>query len=561
MRRKLAAAAALVLIGLVAAWLLRPGLPAETSPAPAAPSSPTHATPIVLEAPAVPATAETPAVVVSAMRAPSVPVAAVAVVAPVSTASQDRVVESLAWDEIEHDPPPYPWPVGPPSRDARTVSDESLVSLRFEDTPILTAIEYLNLLGVSRITLDAAARARVEAAESKVNLRLRDVSFTNAIRLVLTSDEQLVACFDANGVHLGTTDEPKPPVAETPRPTPSFGATLRDAIAWGPCNNRWRDDTVKALDRNLTFNFDETPLNEVVQFLEDFSTAEIRISKAIDGDEVKVTRRAAGRSLRAVLDDVVAETGLAWSVKNRAIFVQPKEEVLETHPDQLQGETPDPLPALRDRRVSFDLRGVNVSEAVAALAAQGIEAFASESAWRSRGTFSLIARNEPLGKALGSIAKPLRAWIAWSPREGHSEVVLFDGALASMRDALHAPVPPVPGFAAGADAQRRELIPVLRERRALRDTPAADPGVLAAKEAEADGAGRDVLGWLESRSVLAGSPGRLQQLRERLAGEEAGLRSETDEWVRQARALRVAEVEKEVASATKDLERLEARYH
>ncbi|HZV01991.1 MAG TPA: hypothetical protein VFF73_35110 [Planctomycetota bacterium] len=82
----------------------------------------------------------------------------------------------------------------------------------------------------------------------------------------------------------------------------------------------------KLATQKLTFNFNATPFNEVVDFLRDFTGINIIVSKAIDGEQVKLDLRLKDVIAQNAIDIILNQTGFAMSFKNEALMITPKEE-------------------------------------------------------------------------------------------------------------------------------------------------------------------------------------------------------------------------------------------
>jgi type II secretory pathway component GspD/PulD (secretin) len=90
---------------------------------------------------------------------------------------------------------------------------------------------------------------------------------------------------------------------------------------------QWIQDYRKKLaTQKLTFNFTATPFNEVVEFLQSFTGLNITVSKAIDGDQVKLDLRLRDVIAQNALDIILQQTGFAISFKNETLMITPKEE-------------------------------------------------------------------------------------------------------------------------------------------------------------------------------------------------------------------------------------------
>jgi hypothetical protein len=238
------------------------------------------------------------------------------------------------------------------------------------------------------------------------------------------------------------------------------------------------DEVLTRLDsQRLTLHLDGTPLRDAIDTLHDLTSLNIVIATAasdrIESEQPKVKLEVKDRTDRESLDLVLKDTGLGWEIKNGVILIG-----LEKEP---------PLSRLATARASLELRGATVPALVRALTDQGIETYASPSAWRSRGTFSLVIHDGRLDAALATIgsATTLRARIARVGEDGH-EVVAIEGHVASVLDALRSPVPAFSGVQAEVRELRKRLVGELVERHAIRADRSAKPEELHRRERTVD---------------------------------------------------------------------------
>jgi hypothetical protein len=467
--------------------------------------------------------------------------------------------------EQERDPPPYPWPVPPGPSDVASVLERRRVSFRFDQTPFLMAVAYIAEVHDLTITLEPEVRRLVTEKDLKVTLKLNDISLENALRLILAADDDLVFAVTPTGVVIRMKrKEPEKP--EEPRPPPPFSMgrwiveeTERERSgSWpAPPNNRWRWDLRRALEsKRMSGNFASTPLPEFVTFVSELTRLNITIGRSIDIDKVKVTYRCTERSVGDVLRDVLGPHGLAVELGHETVSIVPA-SLAPLHDD------PEPLPRLRDRTVP-DFVGVTVPELVSAFAKQGIDLHPTERAWVSRGTFSFVCSEEPFGKALAALSKggELEAWIDFHPVEPPREIVLLDGELASVNDALLRAVPDYRGVKATVSELRTRLESEVTKRRALRASRPIDRQALYSSEHGVDGQARQILKILDRVAALALAPARLAELKGALAAAQAKLAAAArDPHLAPLYETRVERLSREIEQLEKDvslLRRLEA---
>jgi hypothetical protein len=164
----------------------------------------------------------------------------------------------------------------------------------------------------------------------------------------------------------------------------------------------------------------------------------------------------------------------------------------------------------------------------------------------SRGTFSVIARDEPLAQVLAAIheddghqpfvgagpapdpserdltsfvtrrARPEVGVEAWITENGGKELVVIAGEPPSMRRALLTPLPAYTGVAARVKALRAKLVPLLALRAAARARPGATTREIRVAELAADKVASEIASVLEHVAEVEAAPAKLAVVSEEL---------------------------------------------
>lgn len=142
-----------------------------------------------------------------------------------------------------------------------------------------------------------------------------------------------------------------------------------------------------------------------------------------------------------------------------------------------------------------------------ALGERGVEAVATPEAWASRGTVAFLGSGTSLYGAFVGLRRgsPLRAFVA-EPTEGH-EVVVFTGAVASVREALTREAPArYTGVVAEVAELRVSLATALVARRAARLDLATPKKTLLEREHAASSLTGQIVHVLDRAHELASAP-------------------------------------------------------
>jgi hypothetical protein len=437
--------------------------------------------------------------------------------------------EALALtDEPGTPAPDYPW--APPVNEVTKKFQTQKLTFNFAATPLSEVVQFLQDVSGLVIRVSKA----IDQEQVKVDLRLRDVGAWNSLIIIA---EQTGFRFEVEekGLHLAPPGEIP---AERAWPKPFDVSGLFDA-------DSDQAEIVRRLElQRLQLNFDAIPLGDALDTLHDLTGINFVVATAardiIDGEQLKATIKVADAPVRQALDAVLSpETGLGWQLRDGVVLVRPA-----------AAKTPS---VLASKTVTIDLRGGTVSDLVQELGRQGVPAFASPSAWRSRGTFSLHVVAQPLEAALaalGSAATLVGRVVRPEGTTDSTEAVAIEGRVVSVRDALSAPLPPFTGVAAEVREHRERMMTDLASRhraRALRSGSDAD---LLRDERSVDLAASSILSLLRASERIGKSEQRARKIAQKLAGIEEELprsHASRDE-AKAARGTRTAAIEAQIAA-------------
>jgi hypothetical protein len=258
--------------------------------------------------------------------------------------------------------------------------------------------------------------------------------------------------------------------------------------------------------QTATADFDGADLTEFLDWVRGLADCDLSLPADVAEEHRKVTYKGKAR-LDEMLDALLLPLQLSWDAHRGAIWVK-------------RALPPARAPGLAARHVALVARGITVPELVAALGSQSIETIASPEAWGSPGTFSLVV-DEPLGSLVATIASrtSLRVWIAHPALE--REVLVLDGAVASVGSALGVPVPPFAGAASDLADLRARLHFELEARTLARRNLAIPVDDLYAWERAVDLSANAILALARRVEAATTSRERWEAAREALKAQEA----------------------------------------
>lgn len=464
------AAPLVALLGLVA--LIAPGVPGLFGAGAAARAASESAASASSRGPAgtgvAPATSE-PGPLAGEGPTPEVgPAAALeGVPAAASSALEGERAEPVGEIEADPRPGPYPWREADENEVERRLGSEK-VTFEFDGTPMSEALEFFHDMSELPITVEPAFEERARGA--KLRLKARDVVLRNAIELVLdaVSEPGFQPGFVADDSGLTFVAERSREPHAYPRP--ASAETLVSEDAWQTQLDR---EARQGLATKLvSLHLARVGLEDLVEAFVEQTGLGVALARSVDSGPTFVVAEADDLPAGEALTRVLATADLTWELRHGVIVILPEAERRR--------------PALATRRVSLALRGVSVEDLVEALGKQGVEVIATEEAWRSRGTFSLVLPDAPVSEVVATIstATPFRAQIALRTREPYREVVVVSESYPGARESLALEAPACfPGIAAEVSELRARLTSELSVRAGARRSPEIAWAKLASTEA------------------------------------------------------------------------------
>ena len=272
------------------------------------------------------------------------------------------------------------------------------VSLNFDETPFAEAVDFLRDITGLNYVISREARDLIQNEELKVSLRLKEISLQNAIKLILASHESLEWRIREGVVLISTADDliedllvevyvVKDIVEGKAREAGGFavdpdvliellescglsdegsleyqrGALIarKSAVSQGKISKllgylrgaeqpaaqepAWITTYTKLLEsRKVTLNFPDTPLSEVVSFLQDITGLNITIGGGVDAEETIVSIRLRDIFLKDALTLILEQTNLAQSFRHETLLIH--------EPDEARGDFTLKILDVRDVR-------------------------------------------------------------------------------------------------------------------------------------------------------------------------------------------------------------------
>lgn len=274
------------------------------------------------------------------------------------------------------------------------------VSMNFDGTPLLDAVDFLRDITGLNYVVSREARDLIEGETVTVSLRLQDISFRNALRLILSAHEHLTYRVDQGLIRIQTTDEPSSDpwvevidvsdimsgaararggfqvdgevlveLIERLRgeeagefgslevsgsalvlrgPDSTHTAThellryLREGASSRPAAGppAWETELRRALDKRISVDWRQKPLAAALDEIAQVTEANLVLSPKVDDDQTTVTLRLKDVSALNALQLVLEQTHLAMIFQNEALCV--------VHPALAYGELQLRLLDVRD---------------------------------------------------------------------------------------------------------------------------------------------------------------------------------------------------------------------
>lgn len=90
----------------------------------------------------------------------------------------------------------------------------------------------------------------------------------------------------------------------------------------------WQRDILVQLDKRVSFDFLDTPLADVVAFLQNLTSVNMVVDPgAVEGDDIPVTLKVSDMKLGAALDWILRLVNLQYAFQDEAIFISTKERI------------------------------------------------------------------------------------------------------------------------------------------------------------------------------------------------------------------------------------------
>lgn len=89
----------------------------------------------------------------------------------------------------------------------------------------------------------------------------------------------------------------------------------------------WKKDLNAKLEDRVSFDFVETPLRDVVSFLQQITNANIILDEKAVGADIDITLKVSEMELRTALDWITGAADLAYALRGEAIFISNKENL------------------------------------------------------------------------------------------------------------------------------------------------------------------------------------------------------------------------------------------
>jgi hypothetical protein len=179
-------------------------------------------------------------------------------------------------------------------------------------------------------------------------------------------------------------------------------AAAEKAAPAKPASDPETEAKQKLEQQKLTFNFDETPLEEVVQFLQDFTAMNIVLCGA---KSTKVTLEGKAITVKETLDRIAAKApDLAWEQKRGVVYLLSKKS---PSPEAPKPVLPDALRAkLAKNGPTVNLDETPLEDVVALLVESGLEGLSvSHKAKAKAIKVTLRVRGLPLATVLDVLCR------------------------------------------------------------------------------------------------------------------------------------------------------------
>ncbi|MDF1664390.1 MAG: DUF4974 domain-containing protein [Planctomycetota bacterium] len=189
-----------------------------------------------------------------------------------------------------------------------------IVNLSLDAQLLEDVLEDLNRSGLGfEIRVDPRVLEYLKKNEVEVSLRLKSISLKDALTLILSVHPDLVYFID-NGI-LEITWKQLAPLSQRAQEAKLFERIPIDQL---------HADYRKVLrTRKVSLNFKNTPLSDVISFLQDISGLNITVSRTIDTEALLVNHEAQD-TLENILKAILSKHKLHWIFENETLKVVDK---------------------------------------------------------------------------------------------------------------------------------------------------------------------------------------------------------------------------------------------
>jgi hypothetical protein len=390
------------------------------------------------------------------------------------------------------------------------------LSPKLRAVPFFEALEWIRANTGLSFVVSSGVRDLIARDAAEVDLEANDARAWDVLGLLVSQRSSVGFECTSEVVRITTTPDGKTTV--------NVGALLANEAWRGPCHER--------LGRRAAFHLVDTRLADAVDLLARTTGVPFRLSRSIDGQQVKVTFDWDG-PVETGLNELMWIAGLGWELRSGTVLIAPEEEIALRHCDL----APD---------TTVDIRGVTVPQLLLALEDRlggNARVVATERAWQSRGTVSLVSREGVPGAFAALTSETgLRATIlhaSLGPVPG--TVVVLDGEAPGLEEARSATPAPSRAVEDEIARLRQRLESELEERSAARLNSQADLAELGKREAAVTRTVGRIVALARRSREIAAAPGRLPAVASSLAAERVAAAKAEAEAASAAAALARAE--------------------
>ncbi len=187
----------------------------------------------------------------------------------------------------------------------RRICEQRLTG-HFPDTPLVDVAAFL----ADMTGLDIVLLPNAREAEIAVNLRLRDVTVENVLRIVC-AETGLSGRLRFHAVIIGSDEDLDALGGDRPA-APAADATDAD-----------REVEMRLAERKISMSFDDTPLADAVGFLREVTGIELRYATGLEPEGRTVTLKVKDVPLAGGLELTLRPIGLGFAVSEGAIEIRP----------------------------------------------------------------------------------------------------------------------------------------------------------------------------------------------------------------------------------------------